>query len=92
MRRPWSTRADRRAELLELLAKNDEAEDFHFRVMAYQGVGVDAVNQHLTAILEVRRERVEILRRLGWRKEADELAADTSVRAEWGPVKPWGLS
>jgi hypothetical protein len=68
---------------LDLLQANEAREDALARTMGLDGVDVNA---RLDVIFTLREQRVEILRTLGWDREANELAADTAMRRSWPPI------
>jgi hypothetical protein len=72
----------RRAGLLALLQRNEAAEDFHARMLRVYHDGTD-LNRTVDEVLDIRDERVGILRQLGWHEEAGKLADDTAMRRKW---------
>jgi hypothetical protein len=91
LRNLWATRpvafgSSRWYELRAELDRNERAEDIGSRMMG-TFMGAKNVNDDLDRIFALRERRVEILRQLGWRKEARKLAADTAMRRAWGPVR-----
>ncbi len=80
--RPTTAAQERWMQQLDMLHRNEMAEGFAYRLLM-QCVGLAGCDDQAASILDIRTERVAILRRLGWHREADELAADTDMRRGW---------
>jgi hypothetical protein len=77
-----TTRQPNRADLIAALRANTSHEDTLVRGRGYG----DDVNAQVAEVLDLRDQRVAILRQLRWDREADELAADTAMRRSWPPI------
>lgn len=81
-RRPAILSPRRHDELIAALHRSDTAEDFHARMLWVYHDEAD-LNRTVDEVLDIRDERVGILRQLGWYEEAEKLAADTAMRRKW---------
>lgn len=69
---------------LDVNEHNEETLAWYLRVPNLISVG--EAQRIVDKILELREDRVRILRRLGWTREADRLEADTALRRSWPPL------